>query len=231
MKKALLGALAAVGIIAIAGVALAVMRPDLLPAWAKPPAQAQVADSGLFCKEHGVPEKFCTLCHPELKEKLLLCTEHGNIPEDICTLCHPERRRRNTTSRCASTACPKHFCFKCHPENFEEGGRPGSANLINDGWCAEFGEAGPDGKSSCASSSRSSGSRRRSSRQSRLQDGPCDRGGARPRARRQRRDGLRRQPLRRDHPARRGLPPRGPRRPRPGGRKPGTSSPSSTRPR
>ena len=66
------------------------MRPDLLPAWAKPPAQAQVADSGPFCEEHGVPEKFCTLCHPELKEKLLLCPEHGNIPEDICTLCHPE---------------------------------------------------------------------------------------------------------------------------------------------
>ena len=94
MKKALLGALAAVGIIAIAGVALAVMRPDLLPAWAKPPAQAQVADSGLFCKEHGVPEKFCTICHPELKEKLLLCPEHGNIPEDICTHVPPENVKK-----------------------------------------------------------------------------------------------------------------------------------------
>ena len=100
MKKALLGALAAVGIIAIAGVALAVIRPDLLPAWAKPPAQAQTADSGPFCEEHGVPEKFCTICHPELKDKLLLCPEHGNIPEDICTLCHPDVKKKYNIETC-----------------------------------------------------------------------------------------------------------------------------------
>lgn len=148
MKKALLGALAAVGILAIAGVALAVMRPDLLPAWAKPPAQAQVAESGPFCDEHGVPEKFCTICHPELKEKLLLCPEHGNIPEDIYTLCHPDVKKKLNIETCEH-GLPKHFCYKCKAERGEKGDDQASANLINDGWCAEFGEAGPNGVKRC----------------------------------------------------------------------------------
>ena len=36
-----------------------------------------------MCAEHGVPERFCTLCHEELKAGLLLCAEHGGIPEEI----------------------------------------------------------------------------------------------------------------------------------------------------
>ncbi len=145
MKKALPAAVAAVGIIAITGVALAVLRPDLLPAWAKPPAQAQGADSGLFCDEHGVPEKFCTICHPELKNTLLLCPEHGNIPEDICTLCHPDVKQKHEIETCEHDL-PRHFCFKCQAE---KGDDQTSANLINDGYCAEFGEQGPDGLARC----------------------------------------------------------------------------------
>jgi cobalt-zinc-cadmium efflux system membrane fusion protein len=147
MKKALLVALATVGIIAIAGVALAFVRPDLMPAWAKPkaPTQAQTADNGPFCDEHGVPEKFCTICHPELKEKLLLCPEHGNIPEDICTLCHPDVKKKLNIETCEH-GLPKHFCYLCKAE---KGGDQTSNNLINDGYCAEFGEAGPDGLLKC----------------------------------------------------------------------------------
>jgi cobalt-zinc-cadmium efflux system membrane fusion protein len=121
MKRFIMGAFAVLGIAAIAFAGLYVARPDLLSKLGVSMAKAEKADYGLYCKEHGVPEKFCMLCHPELKEKLLLCPEHGNIPEDICT--------------------------KCHPENFKEGGSASAnPNLINDGWCAEFGERGPDGK-------------------------------------------------------------------------------------
>lgn len=71
-------------------------------------------DTDLYCKEHGVPEKFCTLCHEELKSKLQLCKEHGNIPEDICTLCHPEVEAKNKIEMCPNGhKLPKHFCFKC----------------------------------------------------------------------------------------------------------------------
>jgi len=31
------------------------------------------AAAELMCNEHGVPERFCTICHPELKSKLLMC--------------------------------------------------------------------------------------------------------------------------------------------------------------
>lgn len=145
MKKALLGALAAIGIIAVAGIALVFARPDLVPAWARPQAHAQAADNGPFCEEHGVPEKFCTICHPELKDKLLLCPEHGNIPEDICTLCHPDVKKKLNIETCEH-GLPKHFCTKCKAE---KGDDQASANLINDGYCAEFGEKGPDGVAKC----------------------------------------------------------------------------------
>src|SRR3954447_13876924 len=147
MKRA---TLALLGIVALAGLVgvLAWARPNLVPEWARF-GKAQVedsADSGLFCKEHGVPEKFCTLCHPELKEKLLLCKEHGDIPEDICTECHPENAGKYDITPCEH-GLPAHFCPKCHPENFKEGGSASAGpNLINDGWCAEFGDKGPDGK-------------------------------------------------------------------------------------
>src|SRR4051812_20809291 len=82
---------------AVGGLALAaaLARPGWLPAWARiqrpgPGAAPAKDEAGLYCKEHGVPEKFCTLCHEELTKTLLLCKEHGDVPEDICTKCHPE---------------------------------------------------------------------------------------------------------------------------------------------
>lgn len=75
---------------------------------------ATADDAGLYCEEHGVPEKFCTLCHPELKDKLLLCKEHGNIPEDVCTLCHPEVEAKHKIEMCPNGhKLPKHFCMEC----------------------------------------------------------------------------------------------------------------------
>jgi cobalt-zinc-cadmium efflux system membrane fusion protein len=128
MKRA---SLALLGIVALAGLVgvLAWARPNLVPEWARF-GKAQVedsADSGLFCKEHGVPEKFCTLCHPELKEKLLLCKEHGDIPEDICTLCHPEVAKKYNITELCPHGLPVHFC--------KEHGEPQASNAIDDGWC------------------------------------------------------------------------------------------------
>jgi membrane fusion protein, heavy metal efflux system len=147
MKKTILGLLGVALVLAVAAVGLSALRPDLVPSWARLNT-AQAVDYGLFCKEHGVPEKFCTLCHPELKKTLLLCPEHDNIPEDVDTKCHPENARKYDIKLCPH-GLPEHFCPKCHPENFPKGdGESASAdpNLINDGWCAEFGERGPDGK-------------------------------------------------------------------------------------
>src|SRR4051794_25534357 len=112
MKRIALGLL-----ISLVGLALALAwsRPDILPAWARRggPA-AEKADAGLYCKEHGVPEKFCTLCHEELKATLMLCKEHGGIPEDICTLCHPEVAKEHNIAMCPNGhGLPRHFCVKC----------------------------------------------------------------------------------------------------------------------
>ena len=144
MKRIVLGSLAVLGILAIAGVSVSALRPDLMPAWARlRPAAVSAADSGPYCEEHGVPEKFCTLCHPELKEKLLLCPEHGNIPEDICTLCHKEIRKKYNIKMCPSGhGLPEHFCNKCG-----KGPSAAADSLIDDGYCAANGEpVGPDGK-------------------------------------------------------------------------------------
>ena len=146
MKRFIIGAFAVLGSAAIAFAGLYFARPDLLAKLGTPTAKAAKADYGLYCKEHGVPEKFCTLCHPELKVTLLLCPEHGNIPEDVCTKCHPELAEKYDIKPCEH-GLPAHFCPKCHPENFKEGGSASAdPNFINDGWCAEFGERGPDGK-------------------------------------------------------------------------------------
>lgn len=138
-------ALALVGILVVAGVALALVRPDLMPTWARLPDQARAGDDGLYCEEHGVPEKFCVICHPELEETLLLCPEHGNIPEDICTLCHPNVKEKLRIETCEH-GLPKHFCQTCKAE---KGDDQASTNLIDDGYCAAFGETGPDGSLTC----------------------------------------------------------------------------------
>src|SRR3954468_7404841 len=128
MKRIVLGGMIALVVLGLAGLGLAVARPDLVPAWARlRPAPEASADSGLYCKEHGVPEKFCTLCHPELKETLLLCKEHGDIPEDICTLCHPEVAKKYNITELCPHGLPVHFC--------KEHGEPQASNAIDDGWC------------------------------------------------------------------------------------------------
>lgn len=142
MRKILVGAVIALGIGAAVVAGVSYLRPDWLP---RPGAASAQPEYGLYCEEHGVPEKFCTLCHPELKEKLLLCTEHGSIPEDVCTLCHPELAKKHDIKPCEH-GLPAHFCPKCHPENFKDGGSASAGpELIDDGWCKEFGEKGPDG--------------------------------------------------------------------------------------
>lgn len=127
MKRAALGLFIVVPLIALIGVAM--LRPNLLPAWAQFPAAAHADDDdgGLRCNEHAVPEKYCTLCHEELKTKLPYCKEHG-VPEDICTLCHPELKEKYKIDTCEH-GLPKHFCPKC--------GTDTSVSVIDDGWCPE----------------------------------------------------------------------------------------------
>lgn len=142
MKRIVLGGTIALAVIALTGAGLAAARPDWVPAWtyinpARLPSWARLAgpssgavDYGLYCKEHGVPEKFCTLCHAELAETLMLCTEHGGIPEDICTLCHPEVEAKYDLVMCPEHDLPEHFCAQC-------GNGPGAAAALpDDGWCA-----------------------------------------------------------------------------------------------
>ncbi len=145
MKAVRVGIFALLGVSIFAGAAVAFLRPEWIPAGFGL-NQGRAKDYGLYCKEHGVPEKFCTLCHPELKEKLLLCPEHGNIPEDICTLCHPEVKEKHDVEVCPEHGLPKHFCVKCD----EKAGKPrASADVIDDGWCVAFGETKADGKKVC----------------------------------------------------------------------------------
>ncbi|MBI3464679.1 MAG: efflux RND transporter periplasmic adaptor subunit, partial [Planctomycetes bacterium] len=106
--------------------------------WQPPPwlsflggGEGQAVDAGLYCREHGVPEKFCTLCHEELKSRLLMCNEHG-LPEEICTLCHPEAEKKyGLKPICKQHRLPEHFCPKC------------SATLlggeVESDWCPEHG--------------------------------------------------------------------------------------------
>ena len=142
MKRLVLVSLAGAGTLAALAVGIAVLRPELVPAWARV-APAQAGDAGPDCEEHGVPERFCTLCHPDLRGKLLLCPEHGNLPEDICTLCHPEVRKKYHIRMCPKGhGLPAYFCTRCG-----KGTTAAADNLIDDGYCASIGDpAGPDGK-------------------------------------------------------------------------------------
>ena len=102
-------------VIAVIGGFLGAGCGQTAPAPSVPVAKADSTDgAGLYCKEHGVPEKFCTLCHEELKGKLVACTEHGGLPEDICTLCHPEVEQKLKLEMCPDGhKLPKHFCEAC----------------------------------------------------------------------------------------------------------------------
>lgn len=149
MKRTLLIALAPLVALTVVGVGISLARPGWVPNWARLGAanhdnhdhgghgatKGHTHDSGLFCKEHGVPEKFCTLCHEELTRTLLLCKEHGNIPEDICTLCHPDVEKTHKIEMCPKGhGLPASFCLEC-------GKAPQAAtSLPDDGWCATHGK-------------------------------------------------------------------------------------------
>src|SRR4051794_27228023 len=132
MKRILLISFFALMAMAIAGLAVVVARPGWAPSWARSGVQAPAnEDAGLYCKEHGVPEKFCTLCHEELTRTLMLCKEHGNIPEDICTRCHPEVEKKYNIAMCPKGhGLPREFCVECGKVT------SASAALPDDGWCA-----------------------------------------------------------------------------------------------
>lgn len=132
MRRIVLGFALAVAGLAAVGLGLAWAYPDLAPPWARfsPKRAMGAGDAGLFCKEHGVPEKFCTLCHEELTKTLLLCKEHGDIPEEICTLCHPEAAEKFGLKMCKEHGLPEAYCGQC-------GNGPQAAlERPNDGWCA-----------------------------------------------------------------------------------------------
>ena len=138
MKRFIAIGSAVVAAVVIITAATAVTRPAWLPAGLRSRLAPTVGgsdtpaeDAGLFCKEHGVPEKFCTLCHEELVDTLQMCAEHGNIPEDICTQCHPEVEKKYNLEMCPEGhGLPKEFCFKCGKAT------SASAGLPDDGWCA-----------------------------------------------------------------------------------------------
>lgn len=96
----------------------------------------------LWCKEHGIYEDECLICHPELAKKAsgasaqdasrdpnrLWCNEHG-LYEDECVICHPELAKAPKAEPTAQAAprdpnrlwCKEHGvyedeCYICHPE-------------------------------------------------------------------------------------------------------------------
>ena len=134
MKRPLVIASTVSAAVVLAGIGVAIARPSWLPVEAKARKAAPAHEReevGLYCKEHGVPEKFCTLCHEELKTTLTLCKEHGDVPEDVCTLCHPEAEKAYNIEMCPKGhGAPKHFCVECGTAH------SASASLPDDGWCA-----------------------------------------------------------------------------------------------
>jgi len=75
------------------------------------PSTGAAAGVPALCR-HEVAEKFCPICHPEVKNhpNILLCKEHRGIPEDICTACHPELKAKYKT--CVHELPPA-FCPTC----------------------------------------------------------------------------------------------------------------------
>lgn len=136
MKRKLVPSFVAVLVVVTAGIVVAVARPHWMPGWARIGEKTTLPTeaAGLYCNEHGAPEKFCTLCHDELKSQLMLCKEHGNIPEDICTLCHPEVEKQYNLRMCQQHGLPEAFCYKCGKDSSASPDQP------DDGWCAAHGK-------------------------------------------------------------------------------------------
>ena len=135
-KRTVFAAVAGLALVALAGTAVVASQRgwqprqwlSLLPGG----GSQQPVDVGLFCTNHGVPEKFCTLCHAELTDKLMLCSEHGNIPEQVCTLCHPENEQKYGLKLiCQDHGVPEPFCVQCNPEL--------AAGEAESDWCGEHG--------------------------------------------------------------------------------------------
>lgn len=76
------------------------------------PDKGQSASAKESLCKHEVAEKFCPLCHPEVRNdpNVLLCKEHGNIPEEICTACHPELKKKYKT---CEHELPPALCATC----------------------------------------------------------------------------------------------------------------------
>jgi cobalt-zinc-cadmium efflux system membrane fusion protein len=133
MRRPFLVSSAVILALGFIGFRIVLARPSWLPGWARfgfrvPAAQD---DAGLDCREHGVPEKFCTLCQEELSTTLILCQDHGNTPEEICTRCHPDAQKKYRNAMCPKGhGLPREFCVEC--------GKVTSAwaSLPDDGWCA-----------------------------------------------------------------------------------------------
>jgi cobalt-zinc-cadmium efflux system membrane fusion protein len=137
MKRFIALVAAGLSALMIIGAAVAAARPEWLPEGIRTRlpiaavADENTEDFGLYCKEHGVPEKFCTICHEELKKTLLPCSEHGGLPEDICTKCHPEVEKKYNIEMCPKGhGLPREFCVECGKTAAT------SATLPDDGWCA-----------------------------------------------------------------------------------------------
>ena len=132
MKEIIVTGLTALLSAGLIGLAVAAARPTWLNAgaWLDAPPASSEEDAGLYCQEHGVPEKFCTICHEEMKNTLRLCQEHGNLPEAICTKCHPDVARKYKLQVCEEHGLPESYCAQCG------NGDAASIDAPDDGWCA-----------------------------------------------------------------------------------------------
>lgn len=88
----------------------------------------------LLCKEHdGVPEDICTLCHPEVKEKynVKVCKEHG-LPESYCTRCGNGPAASLSIPDdgwCAAHGKPESLCVECALEPESHDSQTGDARI------------------------------------------------------------------------------------------------------
>ncbi|MBI1325997.1 efflux RND transporter periplasmic adaptor subunit [bacterium] len=135
MKKLSVHFAAMVAALAIVGTAVVVGRPDWVGSGhsARPGEHGEHdavehSDSGEFCPEHGVPERFCTKCDPSRMGQLELCSEHGGIPEAICTLCDANAQTKYGIDLCPEGhGLPREFCAACGTV---------TSSIPDDGWCA-----------------------------------------------------------------------------------------------
>lgn len=137
MKRSLIVLGSILGVVAflLGGLALVQAFGGRLPAWlgGAPGSAAPPRSELLFCKEHGVPEIYCTICHPELAAREPYCQEHGLL-EAICTLCDPTARERlGLRTLCGEHGLPVSFCREC------AAGPQGDGLQDADAWCLEHG--------------------------------------------------------------------------------------------